>query len=478
LKSDKDFVTLQIVCERLKNDNKELREQIQEKENQWKIIESKNNVDIKHFRELCEKILAKDKREMVLGKEYSWSNLSNGEICEKANKSYDDYNEKKTLNIKLLLSKYQERGEELDGLKASLTRIMNGEKISKDVLDEIIADPTKTQREEKVKSNADNVYKKAEAEGKIKTIVEEDADIQERKKELEKNNPLMKQNVGYSLSPKTPEIIQSPKKVKYKNDKKQEMVDAEIYKWYVLEIIGKFGCVLKSEIVDKISSLYDDISKYKVENALKMLSAGQDLLKVTKLAIPSGQFDLFELGRVGTTIFEHKFRQAPVESYAQTVIKEHDNLEHGYGILLVASSLSKTNRYKKVDCFNRKHPIKVTINKTQRTYIPDIFCVDNNGEVEYYEYELNNHTKKDFREKCDKMCQVMSILRFVGSNRNVCLGLKDKVDDWIKKTGLTRLKNIKVEIHSYSSISNDEEAPICYDLGQSEEAIRNIWEKK
>lgn len=483
MSKDKDIIMLQNVCERLKSENRELREQMKEKATKQSEIDAKHKSENKHFRELCEMILAKDKDEMVLGKEYSWDELSNFEICQKAVASYTKYNHERNIAVKMILAKFEKQGEELDGLKLQFARMLNGEKMSSEEANKILDDPSKVIRDEKAKEKMDNVFKKAEKENGINVVIEEDSDITDG--EVEASVSDLATNIEYQLTPSAPKIIPAPEKVKAKENKKKELIERDMYKikdvmdklndtdWLIIEVLGSLGCSLRKDIInncEKLGKQRETNSAYTtIAYNLKKLSNTPDLLTVDKIQLPeAGRVSIIQLDRVGRMIYEYRFDKAPVKSEAKLIQAEHDNLTHGYSIVSLGQSLLHTNRYKKVSVMNKKHAIEVTVDNQKTVYVPDLICFDKNGETIFYEYELANHNMRNFRFKCDKMKQIMSVLRFVVPSKTVAELLKPKINNWIKETGQKRLKNTKVLVYTYKSVIDDGPPVLEYDLSVSE----------
>ena len=60
---------------------------------------------------------------------------------------------------------------------------------------------------------------------------------------------------------------------------------------------------------------------------------------------------------------------------------------HGYGIFLTAEILKENERFRNVNIWNRKHPLKI---REGMSYIPDIICTTLDGKQMYIEYECGN----------------------------------------------------------------------------------------
>lgn len=464
---DKDVVMLQNVCNRLKAENRELREQIREKSIKQAEIDGKLKSEVEYFRELCKMILAKDKREMVLGKEYSWDELSNKEICEKTIDSYIFFEKERTEAIKMILNKFEKQGEELDGLKLQHERLLNREKASASENDEKSAD--------KFENNDGTLV-----------IIEEDSDIIDG--EIKNSEAEINTNIAYQLTPSAPKVIPAPKKVKAKEKMGREFIERDMYKvkdivdklnvitWLIIEVLGVVGCSLRKDIIDtclKFAAKRNLNTNYSaLARELNKLTNIPDVITVEKIKLPdSGYVYIIQLDRVGRAIFENRFDKRPVKSEAKIIQEEHDNLTHGYSIVSLGQSLLHTDRFKKVSVMNKKHAIGVTVDNQKTVYVPDLICVDKNGETIFYEYELANHNMRNFRFKCNKMVQVMSSLRFVVPNKAIAERLKTKINNWISETGTYRLKNTKVLVYTYKSVIDDNPPILEYDLSVSEAPV-------
>lgn len=66
---------------------KDLEEQMRIRQKQWDQREVESKTTEKLMRELCEDILAKDSKEMVLGTDYSWSSIQINELIRKSKQS-------------------------------------------------------------------------------------------------------------------------------------------------------------------------------------------------------------------------------------------------------------------------------------------------------------------------------------------------------------------------------------------------------
>lgn len=368
-----EIIMLQNICERLKTDNRMLRERIAENNETRTKIDEKLKSDINRFRKFCEKILAMYRSETAPGREVAFDELSNTEICVMADNAYDRYNEERTNLIKEFLKKYEEQGRELDGLKLQFSRLLNGEQPVAPEIVETAPEPRETKSEN----------------GMIEVDMYNVSDVADKFNDLA---------------------------------------------WLIIEVLGVYGLSLRKEVIDRCGKIAQERNmnaKYStLSRELKALTTIPDLLVVEKIRLPaSGNVDVIELDRIGKAVFEYKFNQTAADSEAKLIRKEHDNLTHGYGIVCLGRTLSERNIFNSVDYMNKGKGIEVTVDGFETVYVPDLVCKDKYGNRYYYEYELANHNMKNFRYKCDKMAQVSSVLRFVVPNKETAGQLKPKIQN-------------------------------------------------
>lgn len=282
-----DVIMYKNMCERLKTEVNSLRGSIHEKEAKWKEIEEKNKVAIDLFRSLCEKILAKDKNEMVLGEEYSWSKLSDTDIAHKAIKSYDNYNTSRNMAIKVMLAKYESQSKELEGLKLSIDRMINNGDYTKAKLKDAITDPTKQIKEDEAHKKSDGKLQQADKEGKVKAIVEEDDDFEDIEQELVNSNKNIE--VGIKHQANKPTVYTSDKKNKAKNKIRSENIEKEMYnhqetiskltdnEWNLIKILGATGFSTVNRIKNALEVKDTGITQSQVVTGLRMLLAAKGL---------------------------------------------------------------------------------------------------------------------------------------------------------------------------------------------------------
>lgn len=485
--SDKNYDLLLSKYNILFSRYKDLKEQYTAKQTQWENEE----VYFKHIddlsRNLCEEILAKDKDEMVLGTDYSWSSIKTDVLINKAINAFREYNKKRTTLMRHIMDLAENRQFQIDSLQDQIEQFMvNGNVSNVSSMQKIVEDAKKNIAIEAAKDKAPNKVKSAAASGKVELIIE-DSDEFDVDGEMKNIRTLIDKNEQAKLtSHSIPTQDSSKKKESVKKEKDaaimSHVVDLLDYEermtdgsWVVLDVIGTYGISKYPEIEAKAFEI-SDMRKTKIRVSVQVLyKAGIISQECLKLPLSPKCF-IYTLSDIGLRLYKLKFKKDAVESEASKIIKEHDNLAHGYGILDVEKILVESGNYKSVSCFNRSEPIPL---KDGHKYIPDIICVTDRYK-EYIEYERGTHKQADFNEKCNKMTQVTRYLNFVTPNKDVLINkLIPQVNEWIRSRDARSLKNIKIRLSTALSLrdenmKNDSCWQVIYDLRQGSAPIKTI----
>lgn len=212
------------------------------------------------------------------------------------------------------------------------------------------------------------------------------------------------------------------------------MKDINPTMWEVINVIGDKGINEQSEIksiilqnnVSENSTINDSTINVAISNLLKM-----HILKRTKIVCGNRWFYIFELDEMGRRVYIEKYSRNPVISEAAKLIKEHDNLKHGYLIKEATMILEKSGQYKMVSNSRKKNRINLPNN---RACIPDIVCA-RNKELEYFEVECGNHHQADFNDKCNKYRQVTKVINFIVPQNEVLKTIQSQIQGWIQSCG-------------------------------------------
>ena len=462
-----------------------LEEQLTTKEEAWaKKMAQYKTVD-KNARELCEMILAKDRNEMVLGSEYSWSSLPTLEMIQKAERAFKEYNQKRLKLMAQVMDLAEHRREIIEGLTDQISQLRN-EGVEIPEVEEITAAAETKKREEKALGRIPQQMKKAAEDQHIQVIIEDENDeIQEVEAALLEAS--VRENVQAKVLPNSTPIIQSQKKQKLLSKAKEKteahMIDLNDIKdkltdimLLVMRSIGEQGISKYSEIENWVIKEDPNVKKGIVRSSTQELTSLQVLDRQYIHTPLNSKSMVFCLSDIGKRIYFISFHQKPVLSEMEKIIREHDNLDHGYGILDAHKILEDSGIYDAVSSFNRTKAIPVP-GGNGKVYVPDL--IGQKGKIkDYYEYEMGTHTQTDFNAKCNKMVKLMRTLNFIAPNKEILLQkIKPKIDGWIKDRGTTSLKNIQVRATTVKALEvpnpKDPDAwLLIYDLAEGAAPIK------
>ena len=182
------------------------------------------------------------------------------------------------------------------------------------------------------------------------------------------------------------------------------------------------------------------------------------------------------LTKIGKAVYKAKFDKDAVLSEAEKILKDHSSYPHGYGIKQIAQVFEGDKNNKEVIWLTGRKRIQIN----EGTYwIPDIVCVNNEGNKSYYEYETGHTSQTDFNAKCNKMTKVTDTLNFLAPNGTVVTTLTDQVSKWVKNRGIGSLKSITVRITSKEQIKGrnlvkNENWKVVFLLNKSEDPKINF----
>lgn len=468
---------------------KELSEQYKEKLEQWSEREAYFKSIEQAARKLCEAILVKDSNEMKLGSNYSWQGLSIDEMLHKAANSFRSYNKNRTELMQHLLDLAEKRQFQIESLEDQISQFISGTSNTASPslsTEEIVATAEKKKQIEEAKDRAPNMVKAAAESGKVQMIIE-DSDEVEIEGEMTQVKDLIEKNEQAKLTSHSIPIQESSKKKKKIKKAKDDaimahVVDLHVYEdlmtdsmWEVMRIIGSYGISKYPEIEAKALE-ETDLRKTKIRSSTQSLFRMDAILQEVLNLPLSPKCFVYKLSDIGYRLYKIKYGKDPVESELDKIIKEHDNPEHGYGIIDVVKILNGSGFYQEVTGFNRKNAITL---KDGKQYIPDIICVTKRYK-EYIEYERGYHTQSDFNEKCNKMTQVTRFLNFVTPNKEVLMKrLVPQIDAWIASRDPRSLRNIKVRLTTAlalkdADMKDDSCWQVIYDLRRGAAPIKTI----
>lgn len=481
--------------------SQDLQEQLSTKQEQWSERNKLFDVIEQNVRELCESILAKDNKEMVLGEEYSWSNTPLIELINRSKKVFKEYNAQRTIVMRKLMDTAEERRDQIESLKEQIIQmktrgVEHSEKLSREEIEEQIEKEEQRKKEQKdavaasktlnpevqeaveqgdihlVQIKDDMMNGKAVVVGEDEDFLDDVFDSETRTAKPSKEKKILKDVIKKTASAKLTStsmtVVDSQKERNYKNEQKNQVNKQYTMKllnefeekisevgWILMEVIGKYGYSTTKDIVNKGLELSGNNPKITAPRLTSNLSdlEKNHILRKEKIPTPFAQMTVYTFTEEGVMIYKGKFGKSPVISEADRLIAEHDNLIHGYSIRDCARAIEAAGFFKKAEIWNRKNAISL---EGGVQYIPDIVCHGENGEKLYLEYERDHYQQKSFNIKLNKMLYVTPVINFVGANRAICESLMEKMVKWAATKGKgDNMKNVVLRVTMAKSLNVD-----------------------
>lgn len=353
-------------------------------------------------RGLCQKILDKDRREMVLGANFTWGKVSSEDMIDNAIKSYRQYCEKRTTDMQKLgvyAGELNEKNDQLEkevkDLKAALEEVENGTAITSEQKKNISMHITGKKTASVGGINVDCEEEEGEEE-----VVEPAAADTQKKEELQKRvKARAEQTLNRTLENTVRLILENISE----NDKQ------------IIRIVGE-GMSLVPEIKKAVETK-KIMSASTAARTLQDLADKVGLMEYHKnVNFPgSKNVTLFKLSTKGKIAYRMLFNNPPAESEWEKIVRYHARPEHGYGIRSVQRLLSSSNRYNRVQMFS--DPISLP---DGTKYIPDLVCTrtDANGKqiTEYFEYERCKQKDSEYMIKFGKIAMITDEINVIVAN--------------------------------------------------------------
>lgn len=475
--SGKSYDTLLNEYNRVVANLKDITEQFEEKKNQWSKKEVYYNNLKDHVRELCEMILAKDRKENILGTNYSWYSMDAVELCSKAYISYINYNKERTNVMRKVIDISEQRRIQVESLQEQILILQshsNVGELTEEQLDELRAVEIKNESSlpMDVAPNGIKIVKEEENDedftdgeaNNIKTVVDLDASVKLTNnkeyipsgKNKQKKKELKKQAIGNYMEDLSDILSKLTKESKT-----------------MLEFLGDTGksemTIIQSLLLAKYSDVFTNNSR--ITTTTKLLCS-MGLLSTEKVQIPTApNMSVLNVTEKGSRVYNYLFNKTCAISEKDKIIAMHDNAEHGYAILSLVRMLSTTEKYTNIsmDERNKGVPVKGP-NGIKNMYIPDV-KVYMGKTVSYFEYERGTHTEKDFCAKLDKMKQVTRTLNIITQNNNATNKYKAWIDKYLEKKQDCEIENLIIRLATLKSVKekgtamiNNEDYQIVYVL--------------
>lgn len=433
---------------RLRSQVKELTDEAKNKSQMWEQYAAQCEIVDKHARELCEMILSKDRSQMALGDAKTWYSLSTDEMINLTKEVFTSYVKDTTATLKGVMRASEARARENENLKTQIEDYMRTGKVSEKTVEEFVDAANKKAAIKEKEADLPRKTTDAAKRGKVEVIIEEDGDFEQE--ELKEIANMIEIGQKAKLTPNAVPVAKSPLKTKAVEEKKEEVVshlvniasDLNSYgeiEWKILEAIGSFGISRYKEIETKVAESINTLNVTIRTSVTKLTQ--KNVLEKTVISLPlSSKCALYTLSEIGKRVYKYHFNQNPVKPELEKVIAEHDNAEHGYGIIDVQQMLLSTGIYETVSSYNRSNGIEVTVGNEKHIFVPDLICKSKKGFKDYIEYERGTHNQSNFNLKLDKMCKATKFLHIIAPNRDVLKNIKEKVDIWLEARGVEAIK--------------------------------------
>jgi hypothetical protein len=356
-------------------------------------------------RGLCQKILDKDRREIVLGTSHSWSSMPSEQMIETALKSYRTYCEKRTKDM-------QKIGEYASGLSEKYEELVEKNAELKKTIEEYEREgPVSAKKEKEIRSmvNGKTVVGDVEVNATIEPDDEEDLEGVKTvkpavKKETKGKPPEKKKESPHALSADEQELESGVRLVV------SQMADGEKH---VLKLIGD-GMSVMYEIRKAAAPQVADSTAYRyITSFIK-----EEIVEaIENINFPgTKKCTLVKLTKKGRIAYRLITGEDPEEPEMERIRKVHAGYEHGYGIRACQRLLERSERYESVNMFAEK----IKLPDGTQGYIPDLKCmrIDESGNkiTEYFEFERCKQKDVEYYAKFGKMSMITDEINVIVAN--------------------------------------------------------------
>lgn len=455
---------------------------------QWKKYKQKNKILHDNVETLCQQILSKDRREIKLGKEKNWSSEDLGELVRRSTNTFNDILSNFQTKFRQTQRKSDERLryiEETDLSVEHLETFLENMGITPDDIEKIKNSPSDLEEIlEQAKEGfnndkdllgalsgngpevdpADNKKNPIQIFDEVSDHEKENDFDKFRAEQIDENQ----ENMGVTAHKKMNKYAQ-----KVQNAYKEKVAgiattNLETVKtvaesfinrdWVVLQVMAEFGVSAQSDIIREVIAMGKRVgerySSETVRNRFGKLQ-GQNIMIREETKGEKGKVIFWKLTAFGRGLYCYHFNKKEeniTECLWDKLVRQHDNIEHGYGIFLLKEKIEKTEIFKSVQMFDIE-PILLGDKKNGRKYEPDIVCIDNNDFPTYIEYEVGTTVQRAFTDKCVKMAAVTSTVNIVCPNTDAAYVNMNKIKQWLTSANREELKGIVIRLSTMASIS-------------------------
>lgn len=418
-------------------------------------------------RNLCVKILGKDRGEMVLGVDYTWNKVETEDLIADALKSYRKYCEERTAHLQKLhdyamdyADKYHEAQEELEALQQTI----DADSVAKDnITKEQFAEAAKKMYAEKTKKmlkgfESDNVQYDDDEEEERNSVIKTSqkmgveavqnelmrkAQQNEEKRILSSN---AKTNNTKALKIEREKIDQITPDIRLLAEKTEQDEKEKTLLLVIGEGVSKQNKIIKESGIDSATAL----------RALNRLNS-KSLIDMEEISYADiSRAKIYYLTLAGKQVYKLITDQYPGEAECIKIKNRHKGYEHGYGIQAVLELLDKTGMYKSKTMF--KNPIDLG-NGTY--FVPDIVAylkdeyARGENTVDIFEYECMNQADLDYVAKLNKMALVSNEINIILNNATKHVDMQTIMYNWAqKRKNNPDYKNKYLRLSSYGRIKS------------------------
>lgn len=451
----------------------------------WNAYKNRNEILYKNMEELCQNILSKSKKEQNLSKVSGWQAEDLSELIKRSITTFNEILSNLSATCRANQRVAEDRGKDIEELKAQqaaleLALVKCG--LSEENIRQILDSPGNREAMEKALATQPSYIKQGIENGGIVAqtleVVDEPKDhleddfLQEAFDEVDREQETASMDMQELTSPKPTEKPASVKgsevrkvmqeraaQIATASYRNVEFTETQLQKkeWICLQTIVETGLSIQKEVIALIQAEKNTnkLSESTVVNTIKHLT-GMAILETVTVKV-NGKTLFVRPTEFGNALYCRHFQKKPEdikENLWGRLVREHDNLEHGYGIYLLASQIRNTEIFADVQMFGVK-AIELSQSKKGSKYKPDIVCTSDDGSVMYIEYELANHKHLNFNEKCSKMLSVTDTLNFVVNSRQTVEVMIPKIKKWILEYGQNRLKGVIIRMTTSGDVDEN-----------------------
>lgn len=478
----------------LENENKQLQLNIMTLSDQlenfkrvcFKYQSEYNNL-VKKVTAFCRAILDSEYARNQLGGNNPFEDMDVFTLIDLAEQHYRSKSNKERDLLIELTNKLKSKDQEIEGLKAQISRYMLKEQQMKESVLQEVTVPSVTEQQKQLASETDSSFKTSEPASTkecVKTspvsapkgimrisIIEDDEDDDAVIKEQtssdilpNKENDLKSVKTSSIIStaqngePKiTAEEIEPKTETKKSSAIMAHVIDLKDYMdkmndvmWDIVVAIGTDGLSESKDL--KKAVVKDGITESAFNTALAQLRK-MNIVEQERINTGWRWFHVYELSDLGNRLYVEKFNKDPVACEKQVLQREHTTALHGYCIKDAAYILQSVFGYDEAVTDRKINSIKLY---NGEIYIPDIIAKKKRGAiVDYFEVELGHHTQKDFNNKLDKMRMVTKNLYFIVPDADTMNKiLARQIGQWVlEKGGKEKLKGTTIYLTTMTKLT-------------------------